>query len=246
MASQWRSFNLTVVTSRLQAVASPIRAFHPPPRPPPPPKIDPTHHHVVVAALPTRVVEAKAGETPCSICLVDEDNKGKYIETKLPCGHKFHMGCIRRWLNAAVTCPLCREKLPEVPLDLSEPQLTPVAGQSIYACMDSVTRAGQKFSITVYSGGPFGVWTWESKTERNAKGKYIFVGIQRDELQGLGDTSTGVLTLTTNIPGTTAQRCYAFRFFHSVTPRWYRVGSLANIVYHHKSSRLELGKTVYI
>lgn len=43
----------------------------------------------------------------CSICFNDlTDN---YFITD--CKHKFHMGCIRRWLFSQSTCPLCRSQV---------------------------------------------------------------------------------------------------------------------------------------
>lgn len=33
---------------------------------------------------------------------------------KLPCRHLFHSDCVRGWLEAKTTCPLCRNRLPDV------------------------------------------------------------------------------------------------------------------------------------
>lgn len=52
----------------------------------------------------------EAGEeqrSECSICL-EEWETGK----EMPCGHKFHGGCIERWLRIHGSCPLCRFSLP--------------------------------------------------------------------------------------------------------------------------------------
>jgi len=40
----------------------------------------------------------------CSICY----HLGKKVGSTLPCGHKFHQGCIMSWLETQNTCPLCR------------------------------------------------------------------------------------------------------------------------------------------
>lgn len=41
----------------------------------------------------------------CSICL-DGIKEGR----QLPCGHCFHSACLRRWLMASASCPLCRRR----------------------------------------------------------------------------------------------------------------------------------------
>jgi len=43
----------------------------------------------------------------CGICL-DEMNVGRY----LICVHRFHEGCVNRWLRRSRTCPVCRTPQP--------------------------------------------------------------------------------------------------------------------------------------
>jgi len=38
-----------------------------------------------------------------------------HLAKKLKCGHLFHMGCLRRWIEQNVKCPICR-----VTIDLGE------------------------------------------------------------------------------------------------------------------------------
>jgi hypothetical protein len=38
----------------------------------------------------------------CAVCLCDGNN-----DAVLECGHAFHWGCVRPWLDARNTCPLC-------------------------------------------------------------------------------------------------------------------------------------------
>jgi len=43
----------------------------------------------------------------CSICLDDIDVKVTG-STEMACGHKFHLGCIGKWLSGKHSCPNCR------------------------------------------------------------------------------------------------------------------------------------------
>jgi E3 ubiquitin-protein ligase synoviolin len=50
---------------------------------------------------------ADAGaDSTCIICL-DEMTVGK----KLPCGHVFHVMCLRGWIEQHVKCPTCRDEI---------------------------------------------------------------------------------------------------------------------------------------
>lgn len=40
----------------------------------------------------------------CPICMI----KGEKIFCKTNCGHYFHIGCIKMWLENNSTCPTCR------------------------------------------------------------------------------------------------------------------------------------------
>ncbi|CAD6222927.1 unnamed protein product [Miscanthus lutarioriparius] len=59
--------------------------------------------------------EVKAGEIEgggelgeCAICLDGLVDAGK----EMPCGHRFHGGCLERWLGVHGNCPVCRRELP--------------------------------------------------------------------------------------------------------------------------------------
>lgn len=43
----------------------------------------------------------------CSICLDGIDVKVTGC-TEMACGHKFHLGCVGKWLSEKDNCPLCR------------------------------------------------------------------------------------------------------------------------------------------
>mmetsp|Transcript_32168 Transcript_32168/g.84964 ORF Transcript_32168/g.84964 Transcript_32168/m.84964 type:complete len:322 (+) Transcript_32168:109-1074(+) len=53
------------------------------------------------------------GETACAVCLCVFE-RGETLR-QLPCGHKFHCGCIDKWLSKSKKCPLCVHDV-EVPL----------------------------------------------------------------------------------------------------------------------------------
>lgn len=50
-----------------------------------------------------------SSDTVCCICL------GNYADgvdlRELPCSHKFHMGCVDRWLKISAICPLCKHEI---------------------------------------------------------------------------------------------------------------------------------------
>lgn len=53
------------------------------------------------------VLMVEKGE--CVICL-EEWCKGD-METELPCKHKYHLKCVKKWLEIHSTCPQCRYEL---------------------------------------------------------------------------------------------------------------------------------------
>ncbi|EEY53392.1 uncharacterized protein PITG_07044 [Phytophthora infestans T30-4] len=53
---------------------------------------------------------ASDDSSECPICcgdLADDQT------LRLPCGHNYHAGCVRVWLNLQHTCPVCRQQLNE-------------------------------------------------------------------------------------------------------------------------------------
>lgn len=73
-----------------------------------------------IAALP--VVERATGEggaEECAVCLdglwaAAEEGGGTEGEVRqMPCGHRFHGGCIEKWLRIHGSCPVCRHRMPE-------------------------------------------------------------------------------------------------------------------------------------
>ncbi|KAF8025441.1 hypothetical protein BT93_F2314 [Corymbia citriodora subsp. variegata] len=69
-----------------------------------------------VEALPTSTY-ANSGSSPsyspplaCAICLMDF-SPGEKTRVLPKCTHRFHVGCIDKWLLSQSTCPTCRQPL---------------------------------------------------------------------------------------------------------------------------------------
>ncbi|XP_010518570.1 PREDICTED: E3 ubiquitin-protein ligase RING1-like [Camelina sativa] len=60
-----------------------------------------------IEMLPSVAVVEK-GE--CVICL-EEWGKGE-VAAELPCKHKYHLECVKKWLKIHASCPQCRYKMP--------------------------------------------------------------------------------------------------------------------------------------
>lgn len=69
----------------------------------------------LIRALPTHTVTAaEAASAPqehraCTVCM-EEFKRGEEQRT-LPCFHRFHAGCIDRWLRTNGTCPICKHRV---------------------------------------------------------------------------------------------------------------------------------------
>lgn len=64
-----------------------------------------------IESLP-RVQVSEAG-LECAICLAEYEVNGDGSEVKeMPCRHRFHSGCIDKWLGIHGSCPICRFSMP--------------------------------------------------------------------------------------------------------------------------------------
>lgn len=63
-----------------------------------------------IDALPSVEVAAD-GDEECPVCL--EGWGGGETAKEMPCKHRFHGGCIEKWLNVSGSCPVCRYQMPE-------------------------------------------------------------------------------------------------------------------------------------
>lgn len=62
----------------------------------------------VSALLKTKRYEATEGDYVCPVCLIEVDD-GERIGD-LPCGHIYHVDCLKAWLKRKNICPLCKLK----------------------------------------------------------------------------------------------------------------------------------------
>ncbi|KAF0911804.1 hypothetical protein E2562_012293 [Oryza meyeriana var. granulata] len=62
----------------------------------------------------TALREVVAEVEECAICLDDgESRESRGRRKEMPCGHRFHGECVKRWLGIHGSCPLCRREMPE-------------------------------------------------------------------------------------------------------------------------------------
>ncbi|XP_051113298.1 RING-H2 finger protein ATL43-like [Andrographis paniculata] len=60
------------------------------------------------------VLDNNVAETSdhCAICLYGY-KEGELLATLKECGHKYHVVCVKTWLDKKNTCPLCRTRVIE-------------------------------------------------------------------------------------------------------------------------------------
>mmetsp|Transcript_50950 Transcript_50950/g.81324 ORF Transcript_50950/g.81324 Transcript_50950/m.81324 type:complete len:142 (+) Transcript_50950:29-454(+) len=64
----------------------------------------------VIRALPSYPLEElEKDAAPCTIC--QEAFAIGDILKELPCQHRFHQGCIEKWLEVSTNCPVCNKIL---------------------------------------------------------------------------------------------------------------------------------------
>jgi hypothetical protein len=63
--------------------------------------------------------ERPAPGTECPVCLDVIEETQAFLAT--PCGHVFHDGWLRRWMDDHADCPFCRTVLPSIDVDSGEP-----------------------------------------------------------------------------------------------------------------------------
>ena len=62
----------------------------------------------VSALLKTKKYEATEGDYVCPVCLVEVEDGDRVGD--LPCGHTYHVECLKAWLQRKNICPLCKKE----------------------------------------------------------------------------------------------------------------------------------------
>ncbi|KAJ4826980.1 hypothetical protein Tsubulata_045794 [Turnera subulata] len=64
-----------------------------------------------IEAMPSvEIGEEEDKEGECAICL--EDWEVGVVAKEMPCKHRFHPGCVEKWLRIHGNCPVCRYAMP--------------------------------------------------------------------------------------------------------------------------------------
>ena len=91
------------------------------PRPPQPVRVSPFARNNFLLRtgirpqrpLPGKCVDMKNKELVCSICYC---NYNSNMDCQvLPCSHKFHSTCLKKWFTKKQNCPLCRRQYGRMP-----------------------------------------------------------------------------------------------------------------------------------
>nr|CAB3489089.1 unnamed protein product [Digitaria exilis] len=61
------------------------------------------------------MAEESTTSPACPICL--EDLEFGNMLSVMPCSHRFHVGCLAKWLALSHRCPCCRHALPVINRD---------------------------------------------------------------------------------------------------------------------------------
>jgi len=71
-----------------------------------------------------QIAAQELGDTPsCPICIGDFVGSTKSIAKVRVCGHVYHTACLRSWLNASNTCPVCRADVTVIPTMWATPAM---------------------------------------------------------------------------------------------------------------------------
>jgi hypothetical protein len=88
-------------------------------------------------------------ECYCSVCFLEATNTSnpqseENMAIARPCGHCFHLGCIRTWLDRALTCPNCRTGVEEIAVFYRDP--TSLIRSSLRSARSNPKRFSRRMS----------------------------------------------------------------------------------------------------
>jgi hypothetical protein len=96
---------------------------------------------VSIEAMPrVAVTKEEVVEKDCAICLDGYDVGGEARE--MPCKHRFHSGCIERWLRLHGSCPVCRFAMPVEEGNVNSGGGYPITGHGFAAADSDDSRTG--------------------------------------------------------------------------------------------------------
>lgn len=61
---------------------------------------------------PSDKTQPLLGSENCNIEVKNEIVSKKIMVT--PCGHKYHIPCLKRWIEIKLECPTCRNEIPSL------------------------------------------------------------------------------------------------------------------------------------
>ncbi|KAL7140980.1 hypothetical protein ABFS83_08G023900 [Erythranthe nasuta] len=104
-----------------------------------------------IDALPR--VEISEPGLECAICLSEYGvNAGEEVVKEMPCRHKFHSGCIDKWLGIHGSCPVCRFSMPVDEEEKKESESDERSGWRIHVFLRRGRRRASDSDMDVDSG----------------------------------------------------------------------------------------------
>jgi hypothetical protein len=91
------------------------------------------------------VTKEEVVEKDCAICLDGYEVGGEARE--MPCKHRFHSGCIERWLGLHGSCPVCRFAMPVEEGNVNSGGGYPITGHGFAAADSDDSRTGTDLEI---------------------------------------------------------------------------------------------------
>lgn len=122
-------------------------------------------------------------DSTCSICMEGMTTRN---HRELPCGHRFHTRCIRKWkAEGNRTCPLCREEFdaPQFRITVNVEPVGPTANNYVSQSFDATDRSFGLLELGIIpEGGMFNTeLTFEAEDLGNLRRVLERIGIELDD-----------------------------------------------------------------